>query len=159
MSIRAVVLVAVATLLPLAGCGAASKSGSTPPTAPAPTAASATQTAPPQTPGTASSTATAKPIPSSNGSASAILPASFVIAANGAVSPPLVAGPVDTTIELIVSSRASHPVTVTVASHSLSVPPNGHATTRLAGLKAGRYAITANGARRAVLVIGTQPGP
>lgn len=146
-------------LLPLTACGGGSKSSSTPTTASSPTAASATQTAPPQTAPTTASTTTTKSIPASNGRATAILPASFLIAADGSVTPPLVGGPVDTTVELIVVSRASHPVTVTVAAHSLTVPPNGHATTRLAGLKAGRYAITANGARRAALVIGAQPGP
>jgi hypothetical protein len=83
----------------------------------------------------------------------------LVIDADGLVSPPIVAGPANTTIELTVASHAPHPVTVAVASHSLTVPPGQHVTTRLPGLKAGRYPITVNGTPRAMLVAGAAPGP
>jgi hypothetical protein len=145
----AVVLGPVAVVLLAAGCGAASKTTTT-----APTAHGQTVTIAPT-----SATHTTGSIASSNGASTAVLPASFVVNADDSLSPPLISGPVDTTIQLIVISRASHPLTVTVASHSLSVQPGGHASTRIQGLKAGRYPIAVNGRGRAALVVGAQPGP
>jgi len=144
----AVVLGAAIAVLPLAGCGAGSKrSTSATPSAPA------TTTAPTQT------TTRAASIPSTNGSSSAILPVNLVIDADDLVSPPIVAGPANTTIALTVASQASHTVIAAVASHSLTVPPGKQVTTRLPGLKAGRYPITVNGTPRAMLVAGAKAGP
>jgi hypothetical protein len=152
---RAAVLIAALTLLPLAGCVSGSSSSSTTATAPVGTISVTGKSAPSPT----ATLGTTKPIPSSNGAGTAILPAEVSVDAGGNVKPPVVSGPVDTTIELQVSSLARHPVTVEVASRSLTVPPLGHASIRLAGLKAGRYAIVVDGDRRAALVIGAQPGP
>jgi hypothetical protein len=118
-------------------------------------ASTATRGAPPTT----STAATTTSIPSSNGAATAVLPARFTLNADGSLSPPLVAGPGGTAILLSVTSHASHPVTLSVASRSLTVSPGAHASTRLQGLKAGRYAIRVDGKQRAALVVGAQPGP
>jgi hypothetical protein len=141
------VLGALAAVLLGAGCGA----GSTTTSQPAPTVAAPTtnvQTSPPTT-----------SIPSTNGSSSAVLPVNFVVNGDGSLSPQQVAGPANTTIQLTVTSHASHPVTVAFAFTSLTVPPGQHATTRVPGLKAGRYTIAVDGAERGVLVAGAQPGP
>jgi hypothetical protein len=150
MRLRAIALfLGVATaVLPLSGCG----SGNT-------TSAAQTSTATPGAPPTTSTTATTTSIPSSNGATTAVLPAQFTLNPDGSLSPPLVAGPVDTTIALTVTSHASHPVTLSVASRALTVSPGGHASTRLQGVKAGRYTIQVDGTPRAALVVGAQPGP
>jgi hypothetical protein len=144
----AVFLGVAAAVLLVGGCN----SGKT-------TATAQTATATRPAPATTSTAATTTSIPSSNGAATAVLPAQFTLNADGSVSPPLVGGPVGTTIALTVTSHASHSVTLSVASRSLRVPPGGHASARLQGLKAGRYAIQADGTPRAALVVGAQPGP
>lgn len=98
-------------------------------------------------------------IPSSNGAATAILPARFVASPDGSLTPPLIGGPAATTIVLAVISHASRPLLVAVSTHSLTVPPHGSASVRLAGLRAGRYTIEVDGRARAALVVGAQPGP
>jgi hypothetical protein len=60
---------------------------------------------------------------------------------------------------LAVISHASRPLLVAVSTHSLTVPPHGSASVRLAGLRAGRYTIEVDGRARAALVVGAQPGP
>jgi hypothetical protein len=152
MSLRAIALFlgVAAAVLPLSGCG----SGKT-------TATAQTSTTTLGAPATTSTTATTTTtsISSSNGAATAVLPAQFTLNADGSLRPPLVAGPVDTTIALTVASHASHPVTLSVASRALTVSPGGHASARLQGLKAGRYKIQVDGTPRAALVVGAQPGP
>jgi len=148
----AVLLGGLVAVLPLAGCAAGTKSAtrSSTPTVPSATATTPAQTS---TPGATTS------IPASNGSATAVLPASFVVNADDSRSPPLVAAPVQTTIQLTITSHASDPVRVSVAAKSVSVQPGAHATARLPGLKAGRYTVSVDGMKRGALVVGAQPGP
>jgi hypothetical protein len=143
-----VVLGAFGLVLLAAGCG----SGKSTTTSRSPKPVITQTSAPP-------ASATTTSIPSSNGAPSAVLPAQFTVNADGSLSPRLVAGPLDTTILLTVASRASHPVTLSVAARSLTVSPGGHASARLQGLKAGRYTIQVDGTPRAALVVGAQPGP
>jgi hypothetical protein len=140
---------ALALLLLAAGCGSRSSSSSTTSTG---AATASTATAPTPSPTTSS-------IPANNGAATAFLPAYFTLGADDSLNPPTIAGPVATTILLTITSHASHPVQVTVASHSLSVQPGSHASTRIAPLKAGRYAVEVDGKQRATLIVGAQPGP
>ena len=143
-----VVLGGAVVALSAAGCGSGSKSSAARTSTPA-----TVTTTPPQT-----TTATGT-IPPTNGASTAILPASFVLNADGSLTPPQVAAPAATTILLTVTSRAPHPVTVTLASHPLAVPPGRRASLRIAGLRNGRYAIAVDGRARATLVVGAQPGP
>lgn len=146
---RVLVLCGVVAVLPVSGCGGGSGSSSTHAPAVAKTA-----TTPPTSP-----PATTTSIPSTNGAPTAVLPANFVLNADGSLSPRLVAGPGGTTVELTVTSKAGHPVTVSAASHSLTVPPGGRASARLAGLRTGRHSVDVDGRPRAVLLVGAQPGP
>jgi hypothetical protein len=140
----------MAVLLLAAGCGSRSSSSSTTLTG---AATASTATAPTPSGPTTSS------IPANNGAATAFLPAYFTLGADDSLNPSTIAGPVATTILLTITSHASHPAQVTVASHSLSVQPGSHASTRIAPLKAGRYAVEVDGKQRATLIVGAQPGP
>jgi hypothetical protein len=108
---------------------------------------------------TSSPTRTATSITSSNGAATAVLPAHFIVGADDSVTPPTISGPAGTQILLTVTSKASHPIRLAVASHTLSVATGGRASARIPPLKAGDYPITVNGAKHASLAIGVQPGP
>lgn len=158
----ALVLGALAAVLLAAGCGAGSKSTSSTTTAAgtttaaAPTTTGRTPTVAPTT--TAPGSPTIKISPS-NGAATAFLPAYFTVNADDSLNPPMISGPAATAILLNVTSRAPHPVQVTVASHSVSVAPHGHASARIPTLKPGRYPVTVNGSTRGTLVVGAQPGP
>jgi hypothetical protein len=109
--------------------------------------------------GTTTGTATSSSIPASNGAATAILPAQLVVNADGSVTPPTIEGPAGTAVLLTVTSHANHQVEVEAASRSLAVAPGGHASVRVAGLRAGRYPVSVDRRPRAALVIGAQPGP
>jgi hypothetical protein len=153
-------LATLAAVLALAGCGGSSTSVTTPGSA----TTSPTTTSNPATSETATSTttttqATTGTIPSNNGAATAFLPAYFFAAPDGSLSPRTIGAPAATTILLTVTSRATHPLTVAVAGHSLSVPTHGHLRVRLAGLKPAHYQVTVDGTPRATIVVGAQPGP
>ena len=156
MSGRAALLPgAVALVLLAAGCGAGSKrAGASSTTSTGSTSTSATPTG-----ASTTGTATTSSIPASNGASTAILPAQLVVNADGSVTPPTIGGPAGTAVLLTVASHTNHQVEVEAGSKSLTVAPGGHASVRLAGLKAGRYPITVDGRARAALVIGGQPGP
>jgi hypothetical protein len=145
----ALFLGALVLLLLAAGCGSGSKTSSSSTTRGS-VADTATAPSPPRT---------TSSIPANNGAATAFLPAYFTLGADDSLNPPTIAGPVATTILVTVTSHASHPAQVTVASHSLSVQPGGHASTRIAPLKAGHYAVDVDGKQRATLIVGAQPGP
>jgi hypothetical protein len=151
-SATAAVIATLAAILPLAGCGSSSSSSSTSPSSSSTTSstAAAPSTSPPPTTGS---------IPSNNGAATALLPASFVAGADGSLSPRTVAAPAATTILLTVSSHASHPLSIAIAGHSLTVPASGHVSARLAGLKPARYPVAVAGRPRAVIIVGAQAGP
>ena len=134
-------------VLLVSGCG----SGKT-------TATAQTSTATRGARATTSTTASTTSIPSSNGAATAILPAQFTLNADGSLSPPLVAGPVDTTIAdgHLPRLASGHALGHLAVADGLA----GRARlTRLQALKAGRYTIQVDGTPRAALVVGAQPGP
>jgi hypothetical protein len=96
------------------------------------------------------------------GSAKARVPATFTVRASGSVSPTSVSAPAFLAVELTVISGDGRPhrvVVQTPGKRALSVPANGRASVLLPGLKAGDYAVELDGAPRAKLVIGGEPGP
>jgi hypothetical protein len=67
---------------------------------------------------------------------------------------------VGTTIMLTIDSKASHPLRVFLSTgRFITVPAGGHASLRLAGLRAGRYSLYVEGRRRGALIVGAAPGP
>jgi hypothetical protein len=164
-SARAATVAPAAVVLALAGCGSSSTtSPSASPTTGSATTGPATTTGNPATSETVTSPttgtqATTGTIPSNNGAATAFIPADFFAAADGSLSPKTVAAPAAVTILLTVTSHASHPLTVAIAGHTLTVPAHGHTAVKLAGLKPARYPVTVDGATRATITVGAQPGP
>jgi hypothetical protein len=151
----ALVLGAMASVLPLAGCGSTSSSsgaGSSATGTAAHPATSQTKAAP--------STRTTPRVAPSNGAATAVLPASFTANSDGSLTPSTVAAPVSTTVLLTIASKASHPLRIFLSTgRFLTVPAGGRASLRLPGLKAGRYSIYVEGRIRGALVVGAAPGP
>ena len=154
MSGRIALLLGVLALVLLpAGCGAGSKSPAGGTSVAVSTGSTPAAGAP------ATGAATTSSIPATNGASTAILPAQLVVNADGSVTPLTIGGPAGTAVLLTVSSHSNHQVQVETDSRSLTVAPGGHASVRLAGLRAGRYPVTVDGRARAALVIGSQPGP
>jgi len=165
---RALFLGVLIAALPLTGCGGSSKrsAGATtgaaastataPPTsartAPGTSTTPPTGTAPPQ------STSTAPPPPQAH----AEVPALFSVTSGESVTPPTISVPVAIPVQLTVVSRDGRAHTAVLRSpipHTLAVPAGGRASTLVSGLRAGRYALQIDGADRAALVVGVQPGP
>jgi hypothetical protein len=73
-----------------------------------------------------------------------------------------VSAPAFLAVSLTVVSRDGHRhqvIVKTPTSRALTVPANGHASLLIGGLKAGNYGVEIDGAPRAELVIGGEPGP
>ena len=154
MSRRPVLLLALGTLLPLAGCGNnAPKTGSTAAAAPG----GATTSGRPPAPGA--------PKPGGGGGppASVILPATFSLSPQGSLSPASVSAPKNVPILLTIVSRDSrdHQVVVgTRPTRKLAVPPGiGRVSAKLGVLPPGTYSITVDGSVRGHLIVGVAPGP
>jgi hypothetical protein len=78
------------------------------------------------------------------------------------VSPSSVSSPAFLAIQLTVISQDGKPHQVLVRTpvpHSLSVPAGGRASTVIRGQRAGTYAVVIDGAGKASLQIGGEPGP
>jgi hypothetical protein len=78
------------------------------------------------------------------------------------VTPPTISVPAHFAVELTVVSRdgrAHQTVLRTIKPYPLSVPAHGRASVRIPAPRLGQYALDVDGARRATLVIGAQPGP
>ena len=161
----ALVLGALASVLPLTGCGSTStsSSGSSATGTAARTSATTPSVAAPSTrttPRVAPSTRTTPRVAPSNGAATAVLPAAFTANSDGSLTPSTVAAPVSTTVLLTITSKASHPLRIFLsAGRFLTVPAGGRGSLRLPGLKAGRYSIYVEGRIRGALVVGAAPGP
>jgi hypothetical protein len=85
-----------------------------------------------------------------------------VITAHGSLNPSSVSAPGNVTIDLTVTSGDSHAHQVvlrTTPPRTLAVPAGGRASLQLTGLKNGQYALTVDGTRAGVLIVGAQPGP
>jgi hypothetical protein len=90
------------------------------------------------------------------------VPVTFTIRGGDAVVPPTVSSPAFIAIRLTVLSADGKPhyvVLLTPSPRSLTVPPGGQASALVPGLKAGRYLLQVDGARRAALMVGGEPGP
>jgi hypothetical protein len=86
------------------------------------------------------------------------VPARFTILASGSVTPPTITIPAHLPVELIVISNGqAH--RIGLRSTKLSVQPHAQAEALIDGLKAGSYPLKVDGAPRAVLTIGGEPGP
>lgn len=158
-------------VLSVAGCGGSSGAGSATSGRPATAGAAATGARGSSTtaaPGASTTAERVAPTSASSattrtaGASGVRLPATFTIHLGGAVTPPNVTAPSSVTIVLsvICVDRRGHAVTIhTPAPHSLRVPAHGSASVTLAGLPPGRYRLSVDGAPRATLVVGGQPGP
>jgi hypothetical protein len=146
----------------VAGCGG-SKSASTsstptaPPTAPATTqpATTTTRPTPPRTTATSTTETTAS---TPTGAINVRVPARFTILPGGSVSPPTVTIPAHLPVELVVvSNGATH--RIALGSTKLTVRAHARAEALIDGLRTGSYPLNVDGAPKAVLTIGGEPGP
>lgn len=166
--------VAVLTALVVVGCGGGNTGpGTTNPTASAPDATApptdATQpgTAPTTTPPATTTTQTpTETQPSGDatggGEQSVRVPASFVVTRSGRLTPPTITVPPFLAVEISIRSDDGRPHTLvlrTLAPHTLQVAAGKRAAVRIAGLRAGRYAVTLDGRRAGTLVAGGEVGP
>jgi hypothetical protein len=165
----------------VAGCGGSSHSAThrvsptTPPvqtaTIPATTATTKSTTTPTistQTKATPSGGAglpsSGPPKPSSNGggTTNARIPATYQISASGQVSPPVITAPAFLAIQLTVVAGDGRAHTVTLKTptpHTFHVAAGARGQILIPGLRAGRYPLAIDGADKAALVTGGEPGP
>jgi hypothetical protein len=106
---------------------------------------------------TATLTKTAR-TPASTGAINVRVPARFTILASGSVTPPTVAIPAHLPVELIVVSNGQ-PHRITLRTTTLTVRPHARAEALIDGLRIGTYPLKVDGAPKAVLTIGANPGP
>jgi hypothetical protein len=165
------VLTTLAIVASACGGGNTGPGASTNPTASAPDATApptdATQpgTAPTTTP-PATSTAPAEIQPSGDagdgGEQAVRVPASFVVTQSGRLTPPTITVPPFLAVEISIRSDDGRPHTLvlqTAQPHTLQVAAGQRAAVRIAGLRAGRYAVTLDGRRAGALVAGGEVGP
>jgi hypothetical protein len=165
---------AVLTAVALAGCGGGSVGGgtTTPPTASAPDAKApptdATQPGTgPVTTQTMAPTQTHTPVPApspspAGGSRNVRIPASFVAAPGGRLAPARITVPPFLAVEVSLQSADGKPhrlVLQTPTPRTLAVGAGRRAAVRIAGLRAGRYAVLLDGRRAGALVVGGDGGP
>ncbi len=90
------------------------------------------------------------------------VPASFVAASGGRLVPRTVTVPPFLAVEISLRSDDGKPHTLTIqtpAPHTLEVAAGRRAAVRIAGLRAGRYAVTLDGRPAGALVAGGEVGP
>jgi len=90
------------------------------------------------------------------------VPATFTVAAGGRLTPPTITVPPFLAVELSLASQDGRPhalVLQTTPSHTLRVAAGGRKAVRIAGLRAGRYAVMLDGRRAGALVAGGEVGP
>jgi hypothetical protein len=86
------------------------------------------------------------------------VPARFTITADGKITPPTVTIPAHLPVELIVvSNGATH--RIALRTTTFTVNPHEQAEKLIDGLKTGSYPLQVDGAPKAVLTIGGEPGP
>jgi hypothetical protein len=172
---RCLPALAVLTVLAITGCGGGNTGpgASTNPTASAPDATApptdATQpgtapaTAPPATTTTPAQTEPAGGAGGSGEDEQAVrVPASFVVTQSGRLTPPTITVPPFLAVEISIRSDDGRPHTLvlqTTQPHTLQVAAGRRAAVRIAGLRAGRYAVTLDGRRAGALVAGGEVGP
>lgn len=156
-----------AAALGLTGCGGSgsddARVGASPPvrTAPAPPTAPAPATSPPAATAPTHSTPTT---PSGGGEEPIRVPATFVFAPGGGVNPATVTVPAFVAVEVTLASRDGRPHLLRLddgrRTYRLAVAAGKRETTKLPGLRAGRYRLQAlTGGRGATLVVGGEAGP
>jgi hypothetical protein len=156
----------------LSGCGS-DNSGTVKPVssiATAPPAGTASpQTAPPTNPASVQGTApppgaTTGPNAGTTPSEAIRVPATFIFTRPNRVDPPTVTIPPFVPFELTLASRDGRAHTLALRSdgrtYTLRVGPGGRVSTRIPGLRAGRYPLGAvGGGPGATLIVGGQVGP
>jgi hypothetical protein len=143
--------------LALAGCGGSKSTPTSGSTASLTTPPISTTTRAPATQTTVTLTKTAR-TSTTTGAINVRVPARFTILANGTVSPPTVTIPAHLPVELIVVSNGGAHRTA-LRTMTLTVPAHGQTEKLLDGLKTGSYPLVVDGAPKAVLTIGGEPGP
>jgi hypothetical protein len=161
--LRPAVLVLVLPLaaLALAACGGSSHSSSS--AAAISQTSSTTATVITASSSSAPTSTTASTTSTSTKDTNVRLPASFTIRAGGVLTPPSIAAPKHTDIQLSVTSAdgKTHSVAIQASPHYyyLKVRPGSPARALLRELRDGHYAITVDGAKRGILIVGAVPGP
>ncbi len=165
---------AVLTTLAIGACGGGNTGpGTTNPTASAPDATApptdATQpgtaptTTPPATTTTQTPTATEPSGDTGGGGEQSVrVPASYAVTPAGRLTPPTITVPPFLAVEISIRSDDARPHTLvlqTPAPHTLQVAAGSRTAVRIAGLRAGRYAVTLDGRRAGALVAGGEVGP
>ena len=90
------------------------------------------------------------------------VPATFTVVAGGRLTPPTITVPPFLAVELSLVAQDGGPHTLvlqTTPPHRLRVAAGSSAAVRIAGLRAGRYAVTLDGRRAGALVAGGEVGP
>jgi len=175
---RRAIFLFVLLLLP-AGCGGSTHSSTSAATTSMTTSATSASTAHPHaatggggqgsstsgpaTTGTRQSTSTTSSVSGAGGgSANARVPATFTILTGDKLEPSTVSAPAQFAVQLTLISadgRVHHAVLRAVIPYPMTVPAHGRVVILVPGQRAGRYALDVDGAPRAFLVIGPQPGP
>jgi hypothetical protein len=96
------------------------------------------------------------------GASNVRIPATFTIRPGERVSPTAVSAPAFLAVRVTViarDGRAHRVVIQTPQPHALDVPAGGRASTLIPGQRAGSYPVLVDGAPRARLELGGEPGP
>jgi len=90
------------------------------------------------------------------------VPATFTVAGGGRLTPPAITVPPFLAVEIsvVAADGKAHVLVVrTPVPHTLRVAAGRRAAVRIAGLRAGRYAVLLDGRRAGALVAGGEVGP
>ena len=158
---RVLFLLGVGVFL-LGGCGGSKHSSSAAATTAHPGSTRQAGTATTSTLSSSAPTGTTTTQAGSAAATNARVPATFAIEGGGKLTPASVSIPAFLAIELTAISGDGRPHTMTVNGRvtvTLHVPPRGSASALMPGLRAGRYPVIVDGAKRGTLVIGGEPGP
>jgi hypothetical protein len=150
-------------VLALAACGGSSHSSSAAAAVTHTSSSQATVVLNPASSSSTSTSTTATTTSTSTKDTNVRLPASFTIHAGGVLTPPSIAAPKHTDIQLSVTSTdgKTHSLTIAAPPHYyyLKVTPGSPARALLSQLRDGHYAVTVDGTKRALLIVGAVPGP
>lgn len=167
-------VLALASVVALAGCGGsgshstsavkhpATVSTATHATTPTASIPATTTTSPTGGAGLSATTSAPTPPAGGGGSTNARVPASFSIGRGGSLTPPTVSSPAFIAVRVSVTTTdgTAHTVLIeTPQPHTLHVLPGHKATVLISGLKVGTYRIEVDGTPRGALDIGGDAGP
>jgi hypothetical protein len=142
----------------LAGCGGSTSASTSSSSTASPTTPPLSTTAPTTGPETTVTLTKTAPTPTTTGAINVRVPARFTILASGSVSPPTIAIPAHLPVELIVVGDA-HAHRIALRTTTFTIGAHEQAEKLIDGLRTGSYPLKVDGAPKAVLTIGANPGP